>query len=315
MPSRWVCWLIIIVWLAVGFWFVQKEFLPRWLAVDDAPAFTFELSDEAAPKYVNWIIYRGKEQIGFLGSRQVFVPATRLFEVESRFNNLQMKMPIPLLGLAFELKSPFLNSTSVLNRQGELQTLRCEGKFEINLSGGGNAKLPANDAKAEFDVSLNGVVTAGEFTGDAAITSPFGKMNNELTPFPVRAGLTFNPFQPQDRLTDLTPGQSWKVTLVDPVSDAMTQAAIQTITKIAKENKLDLFDPAKMLKRPAVEFIGTVLPETVTLNWRDADHVCQLVEYKSNDLTNRTWVRQSDGKVLKQEASGLGEKLTLLREK
>ena len=39
-----------------------------------------------------------------------------------------------------------------------------------------------------------------------------------------------------------------------------------------------------------------------------------MIEYRRDELVARTWVRVSDGKVLKQEAFQKGETLTLVRD-
>jgi hypothetical protein len=38
-----------------------------------------------------------------------------------------------------------------------------------------------------------------------------------------------------------------------------------------------------------------------------------VIDYRAGDLTARTWVRQSDGLVLQQEAMFLGDRLVLKR--
>ena len=41
---------------------------------------------------------------------------------------------------------------------------------------------------------------------------------------------------------------------------------------------------------------------------------CWVIEYRRDELVARTWVRVSDGKVLKQEAFHKGETVTIIRD-
>ena len=41
---------------------------------------------------------------------------------------------------------------------------------------------------------------------------------------------------------------------------------------------------------------------------------CWVIEYRADQPVARTWVRVSDGKVLRQEAFGMGENLALQRD-
>jgi hypothetical protein len=58
-----------------------------------------------------------------------------------------------------------------------------------------------------------------------------------------------------------------------------------------------------------------VLPELQTLHREDNKEVsCLVIKYKSDSGSAETWVRASDGTVLRQEASAGGEKLILDRQ-
>ena len=48
--------------------------------------------------------------------------------------------------------------------------------------------------------------------------------------------------------------------------------------------------------------------------WHGRDSVCWVIEYRDEELAVRTWVRVSDGRVLKQEAFRGGEHLTIERD-
>jgi hypothetical protein len=51
-----------------------------------------------------------------------------------------------------------------------------------------------------------------------------------------------------------------------------------------------------------------------TLNVKGEDVSCWVIEYRRKEPVARTWVRASDGKVLRQEAFEKGESLTFERE-
>ena len=51
------------------------------------------------------------------------------------------------------------------------------------------------------------------------------------------------------------------------------------------------------------------------MHWNGEAVSCWVIEYRRDEPVARTWVRASDGKVLKQEAFQKGEvRLTLLRD-
>ena len=51
-----------------------------------------------------------------------------------------------------------------------------------------------------------------------------------------------------------------------------------------------------------------------TLTWQGQETACWVIEYRRAEPVARTWVRASDGKVLRQEAFEKGENLTCERE-
>jgi hypothetical protein len=57
-----------------------------------------------------------------------------------------------------------------------------------------------------------------------------------------------------------------------------------------------------------------VLTELQPMDWNGESHLCLIIEYRGEEHTARTWVRQSDGLVLRQEATAHGETLVLQRE-
>ena len=61
--------------------------------------------------------------------------------------------------------------------------------------------------------------------------------------------------------------------------------------------------------------IGRVMSESQEMRWHNEMVPCWVIEYRrDNELQVRTWLRVSDGKVLKQEAFAKGESLSIVRE-
>jgi hypothetical protein len=61
-----------------------------------------------------------------------------------------------------------------------------------------------------------------------------------------------------------------------------------------------------------------VLPDPQVMEWDGADHLCHVIEYRGDvrgdEFVARTWVRQTDGAVLRQQADAHGDTLVLQRE-
>src|SRR5207302_1863942 len=100
------------------------------------------------------------------------------------------------------------------------------------------------------------------------------------------SGSVLNPLQPLNRLPGLRRGQRWEVPLVHPLAD-VAHKYLKDVIGTA---------PAPQLRVLQAE----VLPETQWLEW-GVNHTqvpCLVIEYHSDDMTGKTWVRASDGVVL-----------------
>jgi hypothetical protein len=103
----------------------------------------------------------------------------------------------------------------------------------------------------------------------------------------------------------LRPGQTWRVSTVDPVSDALAAALRQVVGK-----KYGIPVPAPSQPK---ELLARVLAETEQVTHRDTTYTCWVIVYEAGRTAARTWVDVEDGKVVRQEASGVGEVLVLQR--
>ena len=57
-----------------------------------------------------------------------------------------------------------------------------------------------------------------------------------------------------------------------------------------------------------------VLPETQSLSWKGREVACLVIDYQGENLTARTWVRENDGMVLRQEVSFWGDPVVMVRD-
>ena len=60
--------------------------------------------------------------------------------------------------------------------------------------------------------------------------------------------------------------------------------------------------------------IAEVRASSEPLFWNGAEVPCWVIDYRNSKERAATWVRSSDGKVLRQEAFGEGEQFTLERD-
>jgi hypothetical protein len=108
---------------------------------------------------------------------------------------------------------------------------------------------------------------------------------------------------PVNRIGDVKPGRRWVVHENNPLEDA--------IGALMRE-KMGEFG-LKLPEKKREPLIGEVLSQTQNLDWNGESVACWVIEYRREEVVARTWVRESDGKVLKQEAYGKGEQLTIER--
>lgn len=107
-----------------------------------------------------------------------------------------------------------------------------------------------------------------------------------------------NPMNLVSRLKGLHDGQTWKIPLLDPFQGIKSPL---------------VGDLIKPLVAAPPELIATVSIDT--LKWNREEVECYKVEYHETgkDPTGRTWVRRSDGAVLRQEFTHLDFDLVLQR--
>ncbi|HEV3202962.1 MAG TPA: hypothetical protein VGY77_01205 [Gemmataceae bacterium] len=171
-----------------------------------------------------------------------------------------------------------MESQSRVTREGELRQITAHAKVK------------------EIRVQVAGRVAKRRLFTRFDIITPVFPLKFDLPPVPVsHRGNILNPLLPVNRIQGLALGQGWRVPLVDPLEDALKSLTGGTLD-------VRFFD-------------ARVLPEFQILNrGLGKNDQCLVIEYKGEDRHAKTWVRESDGLVLRQEATLNGETLILQRE-
>ncbi len=296
MPSRVGIGFILLFWLITMAYVGYRDVVPWFLATAQPPR--VDPADEATPPVsVRWSIYRGEERVGSLSTRTEFVPADGSYRYVKTYRDLRLDF-----GKLIGVRIPQLVTTMRVTRSGELLEQTLSGEMQAVFGG-----VNMGTATAE----VTGVVRDGQLHGHCKIKSPISTIDQPLEPVPVPAESVLNPLMPVGRLHDVEPGR-WTVREIDPLSDAINVLLREVAKKSAQESKLL---EAMLGRRESRELLAEVKETPERLTRPDGtDALCWVIEYRREDAQARTWVRKSDGRVLRQEASGFGEKLRYERE-
>lgn len=295
MPPRWLSILIVASWLGTTGWLGYQHLAPLFVA-DQAPPYTIDLEDEVRQQgHIRWTVFYNDNPCLRAETWVEPDPAGDMFELHSELH--------PYVGVSPKAEgaaSPFgglveirkASSVYRVTRQGDLRAVR------LDLSAVMGGAVPA-------DGSLAGEVRNGRFTGRVAASSPVfpgADFKSDLDPVAVPAhGSILSPMHPVNRITGLRPGQTWRLPLVDPVPTVIAALARKYSAGLAPDAGGEAMVTAHV--RPHTE----PLP--------DADAApCWVVDYQGGDVTAATWVRASDGLVLRQEATRGGDRWVLQRE-
>jgi len=292
MPPRWFCVIIVAFWLTTSAAFFWHEYWP-YLEPGAPPPFAINLMDEASGAIpVRWNVTRNGEPTYLTAVTNVrHDPKTNEFTLSAQFNHEPGK-PQPAQSLSID----FLESEYLVNSEGQLLGLKATvaGAFQFSLDGKKTTKLGSGRAV------LEGIITNGQFAGTYDITldkdgETYHK-EGKLPPVTVSSqGSVLMPLHPVNHVRGLRLGQSWHMPVVDPLGDAL--AAL-----------LPGSQPATTTVFAKVE------PQTRTLQSGKQEIECYVIEYQSDDLNGRTWVRVSDGLVMRQEATLSGDTWVLQRQ-
>jgi hypothetical protein len=107
-----------------------------------------------------------------------------------------------------------------------------------------------------------------------------------------------------NRINGVRAGREWVVHEVNPLAEAVAVLFREKLSETGLSMPEKKRDP----------LIARVSSTTQDMTWKDEPVPCWVIEYRDAEVKARTWVRASDGKVLKQEAFEKGEQLTVLRD-
>jgi hypothetical protein len=277
MPTRPVVALILAFWigtLAVVGW---RDVWPR-LAASGPPPIAVDLSDEAT-QYVSvkWKVFRSEKQIGTLTTILAYQDADDTFEFTSKYKDVRIAVA------NVELSIPEMTTRTRVTRSGALREQSMTGELRL--------------ADFRIAVAVEGRNANGTFTGRCKLDSPLFKLDEPLAPVPVTDGHALNPLQPVNRIVGIRAGQSWIVPEIDPLGDALAALFKEKFKGAIPEPK----------REPLLAEVGSS-PES----YRGS--MCWVIAYRSGEARARTWVRVSDGKVLRQEAVLLDDRIALERD-
>jgi len=283
MPTRPVVALIVAFWLGTLAVVGVRDVWPR-LSASGPPPIAVDLSDEATQYVpVKWKVLRGEKQIGSLTTLLAYQDADDTFEFTSQYKDVRIAVA------TVELVIPEMTTRTRVTRSGSLR--------EQSMSG----SLRLADFRAE--VSVEGRNVNGTFTGRCKLDSPLFKIDEKLAPVAVKDGHALNPLQPVNRIVGIRPGKSWMVQEIDPLGDALAALFKEKLKGAIPEPK----------REPLLAQVGDS-PESLVWGRHREEAMCWVIAYRSGEARAKTWVRVSDGKVLRQEAALMEDRIALERD-
>ncbi len=286
MPGRYTVLAIVAFWLSTTGWLFYRDLRLRLLP-GEPPPYTIDLADEAEMSTIRWSVLKDDQtkSTGYAKSKVRYNEADDTFEIAG-------ELKLWSSGVMQGNADVILDGMYAVTREGKLRsidanvTVTREVAPHRQIEGHGQIRGPVKDRQFAPHLSVN---VAG-----------LPLIERDLPPVQVSdRGNVLNPFQPINRLGGLRKGQHWRMPMVHPLTDAVS-AAVSSLLKqeVAGVSALD----------------AEVLPDTHVLEWGHGLVLCLVVECTGEDIRVRTWVRESDGSVLRQEVEQHGEKLALQRD-
>ena len=290
MPPRWLSILIVAVWLSFSARLVVLDLVPRLLP-GQPPPYTIDLVEEARTtrSYVHWMVLRD-EKPAFRSRSQVLHPEHDVFELTSEFMPLKQGERVSLNGMLLRR----LASTYRVNGAGDLLGLSVQIKGIPQL-----VKFLPFPVETDLELAIEGTVKDHRLRPTIRFSAGEDRKQDYTLP-EVRlhqGGSVLLPLHPVNRLTGLSPGQSWQMTVLDPLADSF--AALH-----GGGGELRLLR-ARVRAEP-VEFSRGRRAEKPVL--------CLVIDYEGDDFIGSTWVERERGLVICQEATLGGENWLMYRE-
>ncbi len=291
MPPRIIIAGIFAFWLATTGFIFYRDLWPRLFASGPPPV-SIELADEARQNVpARWTLYRNGQKVGRLATQMKYNDAEDTFQFTYRYSELKLEQADITLAASEAV------SEVRMTRAGELKEQTMNGKVSVLIRG---VEI------AQGTIDIRGVVADGMLTGRAELKNNLLDLAGDLDPVPVpRGSQPLNPLQPVNRLGHVRGGQVWEVHESNPLQDAVGNLLRKKVAEVG------IRLPEEKRKESLVARVGD---SPQSLNWQGQEVQCWVIEYRRAEPVARTWVRVSDGKVLRQEAFEKGESLTFERE-
>jgi hypothetical protein len=287
MPGRYTILTILAFWLSTTGWLFYRDLRLRLLA-GEPPPYTIDLADEAEMSTIRWSVFKEDQTkpTGYATSKVRYNEADDTFEIAG-------ELKLWSSGVMQGNADVILDGMYAVTREGKLRSIDANVRVTREV-------LPLRPP-VEGHGRISGAVKDRQFSPHLSVdVGGLPLIERDLPPVQVSdRGNVLNPFQPINRLGGLRKGQHWRMPMVHPLTDAVS-AAVSSLLKqdLAAVSALD----------------AEVLPDTHVLEWGHSLVLCLVVECTGEDIRVRTWVRESDGSVLRQEVEQHGEKLALQRD-
>lgn len=259
MPNRHSCVIIVLFWTGMMAWYAHREVVPSWLRSSPAD-YRAVVPRTAEDGRVGWLLFEGDRLIGRAETEVSHrEDGSVLLHSRASFTELPVRLGSSDAG------TTGLNADALF----EVSPTRELSGFRITLT---------------FDSGLAPIeVTGRVHEQQLSVVFETGSRRYELPKqYYPRHRLIADVLSPLDRLPPLRAGQTWKMALVNPLTNQVStvQAEVQ----------------------------GREL-----LSWGGRTLETRVVQSKGGGFYARAWVRPS-GVVLKQEITLLWTTLTFVRE-
>ncbi|MFL5341491.1 MAG: hypothetical protein ACJ8F7_15200, partial [Gemmataceae bacterium] len=118
-----------------------------------------------------------------------------------------------------------------------------------------------------------------------------------------------NPLHPVPRIKGLKPGRKWRMEVVDPLADVV-QPALQAV----QQRFIPGQAPLKLNLPTGPKYLNAeVLTGTAKVSYNHQEYDCHVIEYRGENEVFRTYVRISDGWVLRQESKAFDQRIVMQR--
>src|SRR5262249_8100653 len=160
----------------------------------------------------------------------------------------------------------------ILSHEGDLRSVEAKALM--------NVRRPGLDA--HIDATVHGKAVGAEFQANCELDGSDGKSVVPLDPVPLGAATTFSSFEPLHKYPPLRVGQTWRLSNVDTVTEALSVAFQQAVTKKTGIVLQHMARPKEVLARVTIE--------TQDIVHRERRYTCRIVVFEADRQIARIWV-------------------------